>query len=103
VSGKNKLTQMEIIILRLLANNKTGELHAFKMIKLSQGRLLPGSVYTILSKMEEKGYILARKEELEANDFRMPRKFYRLSEAGKEAVTGANEFDDKIRGLNNEV
>ncbi|MCB1025412.1 MAG: helix-turn-helix transcriptional regulator, partial [Acidobacteria bacterium] len=76
-SGKNnkelpRLSKKELIILELLVN--TGEMYGLEMVKESQGNLKRGSIYVLLSRMAEKGYVESREEPREFPEIGIPRR-----------------------------
>lgn len=56
-----RLSGKEALILQLLVNGKP-EMYGLEMVRDADGELKRGTVYVLLSRMEEKGYITSRVE-----------------------------------------
>ena len=82
------------LVLSLL--NREGELHGYairkRLAELSNGRLVPseGALYDILKSLKKLGLV----EDEWAEGGGRPRKYYRLTELGREVL---NELRDEIR------
>lgn len=70
-----KLSDKEALILgMLIAESK--EMYGLEMIERSGGCLKLGTLYTTLNRMEDKGYIVSRKEAAQPNARGLPRRLY---------------------------
>ena len=58
------------------------ERYGLELVDASGGALKRGSVYVILSRMEEKGFIESRQEEREPGASGLPRRLYRATPYG---------------------
>ncbi len=73
---------LEMIILRLLAG---GEMYGYQLVSTLEKKIGPqfqikeGTLYPVLYRLEDAGLVEARWETLERG---VPRKYYRLTEAG---------------------
>lgn len=72
-----RLSTTERRILELLESE--GELFGLQMVELSHGRLKRGTVYVTLGRMQEKGYLESRQEDLAPGAIGLPRRLYRPS------------------------
>jgi DNA-binding PadR family transcriptional regulator len=79
--GTPTLTATEYSILRLLANEAARELYGLELVSKSEseGRLKRGTVYVLLNRLEDKGFVESRKQ---AGDSVIPRRMYRLTGLG---------------------
>ena len=75
-----RLSSKEFLILDLLSG--PGELYGMGLVTRSQGRLKRGTVYVTLHRMEEKGLVRSRVEELEEPRAGLPRRLYRPTDRG---------------------
>jgi PadR family transcriptional regulator, regulatory protein PadR len=70
-----RLAPTERVILELL--QREGEMFGLQLVQQSGGRLKRGTVYVTLGRMQEKGYLDSRQEELETGAIGLPRRLYR--------------------------
>lgn len=88
-----KLSRKEFSILELL--DSKGEMYGLEMVKESEGNLKRGSIYVILSRMSDKGYVESREEPREYPEIGIPRRKYWASGLGEKvyrANVKAQEF-----------
>ncbi len=78
-----RLSKKELIILELLVN--TGEMYGLEMVKESEGNLKRGSIYVLLSRMAEKGYVESREEPREFPEIGIPRRKFWATGIGESA------------------
>ena len=83
-----KLSKKETIILDLLVENE--EMFGLEMVKASEGNLKRGSIYVLLSRMADKGYVESREEPRKLPEIGIPRRKFMASDLGKR-VHRANE------------
>lgn len=84
----------ELAILKLLVsadnNKRNPEMYGLDMIKESNGILKQGTIYVILSKMEDEGYLTSRLEDsvlhYNCGNERIPRRLYKVTEKGKQIL-----------------
>lgn len=74
----------EISVLRLLREALAG-LYGLELVKASGGKLNRGSVYVILGRMEEKGYVKSHTAP-KANHPGLPRPHYKITALGVRAL-----------------
>lgn len=70
-----KFSATERLIIELLAAHD--ELFGLQMVELSDGRLKRGTVYVMLGRMHDKGYLESRQEAQPAGAIGLPRRLYR--------------------------
>lgn len=88
-----KLSRKEFAVLGLLVSK--GEMYGLEMVKESEGNLKRGSIYVILSRMTDKGYVESKEEPREYPEIGIPRRKYRVSGLGESAYRAnikAQEF-----------
>lgn len=59
-----------------------GEQYGLKIVRLSNGRLKRGTVYTTLNRMQHKGYVQSRSEQKPAHVPGIPRRLFRATPHG---------------------
>lgn len=75
-----RLSSKEFLILDLLASG--GERYGLQLVGESAGQLKRGTVYVTLQRMEEKGLVESRAEELAEPRPGLPRRLYRPTRSG---------------------
>jgi PadR family transcriptional regulator PadR len=81
--GHPKLTEKEATVLGLLVRN--GERYGLELVRESEGVLKRGTVYVLLERMTEKGYVDSRREENPTLSG-MPRRKYKPTGLGEKAL-----------------
>ncbi|MDZ7863525.1 PadR family transcriptional regulator [Acidovorax sp.] len=77
------ITKTEALVLQHLAEAAGSERYGLQMVKQSDGALKMGTVYVILGRLEDKGFVESRREELEQDSPRsVPRRLYKISGLG---------------------
>ena len=79
------MSRTESLVLDLLRGR---ERYGLELVDASRGALKRGSVYVILARMEEKGFVESRQEERTAGSGGLPRRLYRATPYGRK-VHGA--------------
>jgi DNA-binding PadR family transcriptional regulator len=79
-------------IVGLLSEHR--ELYGLQLVHLSQGVLQRGSIYVLLTSMEERGLLASREEDAADPTIGLSRRLYRLQEAGRRACA-----DDATEGV----
>ena len=80
-----RLSSLEFLILKMLINN-SGEMYGLEMIEQADGRLKRGTIYVTLGRMEDKGFILSRKEKQREGARGLPRRLYKPSAEGRRVL-----------------
>jgi PadR family transcriptional regulator len=73
------MSRTESIVMELLGR---GERYGLELVDASGGALKRGSVYVILARMEEKGFVDSRQEERAPRASGLPRRLYRATPYG---------------------
>jgi DNA-binding PadR family transcriptional regulator len=73
------MSRTESIVMELL---RRSERYGLELVESSGGALKRGSVYVILARMEEKGFISSRQEERTPGSGGLPRRLYRATPYG---------------------
>ena len=85
----------EVEVLRLLAGGR--ELYGLEMLKRSRGALKRGSIYVVLGRMEDQGYIEGR--EIKGVGMPgMPRRLYKIKGLGIRALAAHDAAQAAFRG-----
>ena len=79
------ISRTESLVLDLLRGR---ERYGLELVDASRGALKRGSVYVILARMEDKGFVESRQEERAAGAGGLPRRLYRATPYGRK-VHGA--------------
>jgi PadR family transcriptional regulator, regulatory protein PadR len=79
------MSRTESLVMELLRGR---ERYGLELVDASDGTLKRGSVYVILARMEEKGFVDSRQEERTAGASGAPRRLYRATPYGRK-VHGA--------------
>jgi DNA-binding PadR family transcriptional regulator len=80
-----RLSAKEALILQMLVEK--GEAYGLGMVHESKGDLKRGTIYVTLSRMEDKGFVESRREELPAGVPGAPRRIYRASGHGARVLS----------------
>jgi DNA-binding PadR family transcriptional regulator len=78
------LTPTEAVALGLLANAGSNEKYGYEMVQESGHAIKLGSVYVILSRLQDKGFVESRKEPSPKQA--IPRRLYRITGLGSRAL-----------------
>ena len=73
------MSQTESAVLELLRGR---ERYGLELVDASRGALKRGSIYVILARMEEKGFVESRQEERPPGASGLPRRLYRATPYG---------------------
>lgn len=74
------LSPKEAEILSLLSSQ--GELYGLEIVRCSEGRIKRGTIYTTLSRMEDKGLVVSRPEQKPPHVPGIPRRLYAVTPYG---------------------
>lgn len=84
--GQLRLSATEAVILRLLFEERGR--YGLEMVKASAGALKRGTVYVLLDRLEDKGFVVSRRE-AEGEAGTIPRRLYKITGMGQRALAGA--------------
>ena len=85
------VSNSEAFILGQLINLGLRETFGLELVESSNGQLKKGSIYVLLRRMEDKGYVTSRKEKQRPNFRGLPRRMYKITGCGELAFK--NELD----------
>lgn len=74
------MSHTESLILEML---RSQERYGLELVDASGGALKRGSIYVILARMEEKGFVESRQEERSPGTSGLPRRIYRATKYGR--------------------
>ncbi len=83
--GAGTLTATEYLIMHLLVENGGKEMYGLELVEQSKGKLKKGTVYVLLSRLEEKGLLKARVELVESAA--IARRLYKPTAPGYKVFT----------------
>jgi len=84
-------TKTEMTVLSLLMNAPLG-LYGLQLVEQSGGSIKRGSVYVLLGRLEEKGYVTSAIAKVDANYPGLPRPIYKLTAPGQKVLALAEQF-----------
>ncbi len=87
-------TKTEMTVLSLLMNSPRG-LYGLQVVEQSEGSIKRGSVYVLLGRLEEKGYVTSALAMVDANYPGLPRPIYKLTAPGQKVLALAEQFGKK--------
>lgn len=79
----------ELEVLRILQSEPTG-MYGLQVVEASNKRISRASIYVLLGRLEEKGFVKVLKDPKPAEHPGMPRPIYQLTGAGQRAVSAAD-------------
>lgn len=80
------LSKTEALILQIMSENGFREVYGLELLKLSNGGIKRGTIYTTLQRMEDKGFVVSRQEEKPDDVSGIPRRLYEITGAGQRAL-----------------
>jgi len=89
-------SNIEMELLRLLVSK--GESYGLELVRDSGGTVKRGTVYVTLGRMEEKGLVESRQEEVTPNYIGIPRRQYRATGLGERALNAREFAETSMRG-----
>jgi len=95
-----RLSQNETILLRLLVDNDK-DMYGLELFNAAENKIRRGSLHTVLSSMENKGYIRSRKEKIPDSNTRGPVRLYSHTESGKQMLRANDVFNADIASIFN--
>ena len=84
MASNGNLTTKEAFVLAFLT--RYGKGYGLEMVKKSNGLLKRGSVYVTLHRMQQKGYVMSRKETNPPDEKGPPRRHYTATAKGAQAL-----------------
>lgn len=77
------ITKTEALVLEQLVAAAGSELYGLEMVKRSNGTLKMGTIYVLLGRLQDKGYVDSRREELTDPGRAVPRRLYKITGTGQ--------------------
>lgn len=84
-------TGAEMLVLRML-QNETGGMYGLRLVETSNGKLKRGSVYVLLGRLEEKGFVKVSKPKGAPDHPGLPRPIYRITADGSRVLAAAEQL-----------
>jgi DNA-binding PadR family transcriptional regulator len=90
-----RLSAIEARILGLLAGGR--EMYGLEMVGFDD-KLKRGTIYVTLARMQEKGFVESRREEVSADQV-IPRRLYRIVALGERALSARHAGEKAMRAV----
>jgi DNA-binding PadR family transcriptional regulator len=81
LSSAATLSQTEYLIMQSLIGNGGREMYGLELVEKSEGRLKKGTVYVLLGRLEDKGFVRGRAEIVDGSA--IPRRLYKPTGLGQ--------------------
>ncbi len=78
--------------MQLMSENGFREVYGLELLRLSNGGIKRGTVYTTLQRMEDKGFVVSRQEDKPDDVSGIPRRLYEITGTGQRVLVYANDF-----------
>ena len=82
-----RITNTEALIMKVLLDKAGTEIYGWELMEASDGKLKRGTIYVILNRMEDKGFIESRKEIRREGARGLPRRMYKLTGLGQRTIS----------------
>lgn len=89
------VTKTELLIMELLVS---GSAYGLELVHRSEGKLKRGTVYVLLQRIEEKGFIKSQRQPRDGNS-KSARRTYFLTGAGAQALSAYEELWKNLEGI----
>lgn len=90
------LSKTEALILQLMSENGFREVYGLELLRLSNGGIKRGTVYTTLQRMEDKGFVTSRQEDKPDDVSGIARRMYEITGAGQRALQASELMGGNI-------
>lgn len=80
------LSKTEALILQIMSENGFREVYGLELLKLSNGGIKRGTIYTTLQRMEDKGFVVSHQEEKPSDVSGIPRRLFEVTGTGQRAL-----------------
>lgn len=90
------LSKTEALILQLMSDNGFKEVYGLELLKLSNGGIKRGTIYTTLQRMEDKGFVISRQEEKADDVSGIPRRLYEITGTGQRALQALELINSNV-------
>jgi DNA-binding PadR family transcriptional regulator len=88
----------EIVVLRLLRGAPASGMYGLELVSESEGSLGAGSVYVVLSRMQEKGLVKSHTPQSDDHPG-LPRPRYRITALGQKSLQAAEAAHSILHGM----
>jgi DNA-binding PadR family transcriptional regulator len=92
-----KLSGTEMLILQLLVAAPKG-LYGLELVRSSAGKIKRGTVYVLLMRLEDKGFVTSKDKAPPANVGGPPRPVYRVTGAGQRVLAAYEVLRGALEG-----
>lgn len=89
------LSKTEALILQIMSDNGFKERYGLELLKLSDGKIKRGTIYTTLQRMEDKGFVTSRQEEKPDDVSGIPRRLYEITGTGQRVLQACELITDE--------
>lgn len=72
--------------MQIMSDNGFKERYGLELLKLSDGKIKRGTIYTTLQRMEDKGFVTSRQEDKPDDVSGIPRRLYEITGTGQRAL-----------------
>jgi DNA-binding PadR family transcriptional regulator len=83
-------TRAEMEVMRML-QNETGGMYGLEIVEASKNTIKRGSVYVLVGRLEEKGFVKAQLPKADPTHPGLPRRIYKLTAEGMRVLAAAEE------------
>jgi DNA-binding PadR family transcriptional regulator len=90
------LSRLEVLVLKMLIERS--DLYGLQMVEQSDGHLKRGTIYVMLGRMEDKGFIESREEAQAPGAVGLPRRLYKITGFGQNVLTAWQGFHRVLAG-----
>jgi DNA-binding PadR family transcriptional regulator len=84
-------TKAEMLVMQVL-QNEAGGLYGLEIVEASNNVVNRGSVYVLLGRLEEKGFVKVQKPKTDPHYPGLPRPLYKLTAEGTRVLSAAEEL-----------
>lgn len=93
----SRLSPHELLIMRLLLEKPRG-LYGLEIVDQSGGQVKRGSVYVLLDRLEDKGFVKSRRSNPPKSQGGLPRPVYSPTGEGSRVVAAYDAFEARLDG-----
>ena len=90
-------TKGEMVVMRILQDAPKG-LYGLQIVAESDKAISRGSIYVLLSRLQEKGYVKSRRPQSDPDYPGLPRPIYTLSAEGSRVLAFADQLGVNVAG-----
>lgn len=98
MGNRESLSGTEYLIMKLLMEAGSEERYGLQLIEKSGNKLKRGTIYVLLGRLQDKGYVTSRVEASDSGGSAIPRRMYRTTGVGREVFRAWSQIAE-IGGL----